>query len=719
MMKWNRIRWQDAGSQLLFAANSFALVLFIAGSNIAVPAWLQVMGRMHPLVLHFPIVLLMLGALLLFIQLRDPAVNQWKIQFTSWLLLAAALSTCVTVIMGLLLAREDGYTSDGNIQWHKWGGMTVLWAASALYWLRGYAKAWLPKTGAILTVILLLLTGHWGADITHGNNFVLAPVTPRNSTVPFGKALAYEHLVKPILQEKCMNCHNAGKAKGGLSMELPQQLLAGGKSGKLFIPGNPAVSLLIERLHLPTDDKKHMPPAGKSQLTDEEVNILYYWIRDGADFKAAVASLPAHDSLRMLATTRLQPSASPEPVYDFAAADDKLVQKLSNNYRVVYPISLHAAPLVANWYNKDKFNIQSVSELLPLKAQLIEMHLQKMPVQDADLDILAQFKELRVLNLSFTNITGNTLAALAKLPHLKSLSLSGTPVTQQQLQQLKSAPALQELFLWNTSLSANDFAQVQKNFSKVNIVRGFTNDQGEQLKLNQPVVLNTAAVFRNTMTLKMQHPVKGVEIRYTTDGTPPDSTQSPVFKDSLVITDNMTIRAIACKKGWYASDPLQLSFSKTTYVPDSVLLLNQPEGTYLAEGGKTLIDGQKGGTDFGNGKWIGYTKNKLEAMVSFPQQVPVRSVTIGTIHNINSYIFLPQQVEIWGGSDAQHLRLLKKVIPAPNKKDDPVTAMNIDCTFATTQVSCMKIVMTPVVIPAWHPGKGKHAWVFADEFLFN
>ncbi|MBC9934438.1 c-type cytochrome domain-containing protein [Chitinophaga qingshengii] len=717
-MKWNRVGWQDAGNQLLFAVNIFALVLFVAGSRIVAPAWLQVLGRMHPLVLHFPIVLLILGGLLLFVQLREPEANRWKTQFTSVLLLVAALSTAITVIMGLVLAREEGY-ADGNIQWHKWGGMAVLWAASALYWLRAFPKPWLPKTGSIIAVTLLLVTGHWGAGITHGNNFVLAPVTPHPTAVPLEKALVYEHLVKPVLEEKCMSCHNASKAKGGLSMELPQQLLAGGKGGKLFIPGNPAMSLVMERLHLPAEDKKHMPPTGKPQLTEEEVSLLYYWIKGGADFKTPVVNLPAGDSLRLIAASRLQPAVSKEPRYDFSPADDKLVRQLNNNYRVVYPVALHAAPLVANWYNKDKFNITSVSELLPLKGQLIEMHLQKMPVQDADMEILAQFKQLRVLNLSFTNITGQTLATLTKLPHLQSLSLSGTPVTLQQLTSLKSAPALQELYVWNTGLSPADVQQVQKTLRQVTIVQGFTNEKGEQLKLNQPTILNTTAVFRNSTQLKLQHPVKGVAIRYTIDGSAPDSLQSPVFKDSLLITGNTTVRAIACKQGWYTSDPIQFQLLKTTYTPDSITLVNQPEGSYIASGGSTLTDGQKGGTDHNNGKWLGYTKNILEAVVRFPQPVPLQSVTIGTLCNVGAYIFLPHQIEIWGGSDPRHLKLLKKLNPPTGKKDDPVAAMDINCAFPLTQVSYMKITMTPAILPSWHPGKGKHAWVFADELLFN
>lgn len=717
-------RWQSAGNSLLFAGNIFILFLLIFGNRVVLPPWLQVLGRMHPLLLHFPIVLILVAGILTFIRLREPAAEAWKQQLASVLLLAGALSAVVTVIMGLFLSGEEGYNGSGTLQWHKWSGVSMCWLASLLYWLGQSAinRPALQKGGVLITAALLVITGHFGADITHGENFVLAPVTPagKKPQVPFDQALVYEHLVKPVLEEKCMNCHNAGKAKGELAMELPAQLLKGGKSGKLFVAGKPEMSLLMERLHLPLDAKKHMPPAGKPQLTPEEADLLYYWIKSGADFKMKVAALPAQDSLRLLAAAMLQPAPSAAPVYHFAAADEKLVQKLNNNYRVIYPVALNAAPLVVNCYNKDQFNSKSIEELLPLKKQIIEMHLQKMPVQDADLNIIAKFPELRVLNLSFTNVKGQTLPALAKLPHLESLSLSGTPVTLQQLQALKTAPALKELYLWNTALSPAELDQLPAVFKQVAIIKGFKDDGKEPLKLNQPLLANTSPVFRSTAQLLLRHPIKGVDIRYTTDGSAPDSVNSPLFKDSLLLQGNTTIRAIACKKGWYASDPVQFNFYKSSYIPDSVVLLTQPDGSYAGSGAKTLCDGQKGGTDQGNQKWLGYVKEPMIAMLLFKEPVPLQSVSVGILRNINGYIFPPAKLEIWGGADAQHLKLLKRVIPAAGKKDDPAAAMEVAGTFPVTHVSCVKLVLDPLLkIPGWHPGKGNRGWVFADEVLFN
>ncbi|MEC5143866.1 c-type cytochrome domain-containing protein [Chitinophaga sp. 212800010-3] len=714
-------RWQQVGESLLFVLNIFILFLLVFHDKVILPPWLQVLGRMHPLVLHFPIVILLLAGILSFVRLPEPGAEQWKKQLTKVLLLTGALSAAVTVIMGLFLSGEEGYHGSGTLQWHKWSGVIMCWLASGWYWFgQSLESPMAQRISAVGVAVLLLVTGHLGADITHGENYVLAPVTParKGIDVPLDKALVYDHLIKPVLEEKCLSCHNAGKAKGELAMELPQQLLKGGRNGKLFVAGKPEMSLLIERLHLPLDAKKHMPPAGRPQLTPEELDLLYYWIKDGADFKTRVAALPARDSLRLIAASMLRPAAA--PVYDFGAADEKLVQQLNNNYRVIYPIALHAAPLIVNFYNKDQFNGKWITELLPLKKQIIEMHLQKMPVQDADLNTISQFTSLRTLNLSFTNVKGQTLSALTKLPHLESLSLSGTPVTLQQLQVLKQVASLKELYLWNTSLTAADLDNVQKTFAQVNVIKGFQNNGNQLLKLNQPQLLNTALVFRDQMQLLLRHPVRGVDIHYTTDGSMPDSVNSPVFKDSLLLAANTVVKAIACKNGWYASDPVQFSFYRSAYRPDSMRLITQPSGTYTGEGAKTLCDGLKGGTDQGNGKWLGYNKDPMEALMLFQQPVPLKSVTIGILRNIGGYIFPPEKVEVWGGTDPAHLRLLKKVVPAAGKKDDPAASLDVECSFPEARVSCVKLVLVPVAkLPEWHPGKGGKGWVFADEVLFN
>ena len=70
----------------LIVLHGLILILVIGQDNIQLPAFLEVVGRMHPLLLHFPIVMLFLAALLFWFP-DSLGVNS-KIAF-KWLLLSA------------------------------------------------------------------------------------------------------------------------------------------------------------------------------------------------------------------------------------------------------------------------------------------------------------------------------------------------------------------------------------------------------------------------------------------------------------------------------------------------------------------------------------------------------------------------------------------------------------------------------------------------------
>src|SRR5262249_51533256 len=77
----------------------------------------------------------------------------------------------------------------------------------------------------------------------------------------------FESKVRPLLIERCQNCHStkAKKHKGGLLLDSRAALLKGGDSGPAVEPGQPSKSLLIKAVRQ-TDSTLQMPPNGK--LTD-------------------------------------------------------------------------------------------------------------------------------------------------------------------------------------------------------------------------------------------------------------------------------------------------------------------------------------------------------------------------------------------------------------------------------------------------------------------
>src|SRR3979409_1113371 len=59
------------------------------------------------------------------------------------------------------------------------------------------------------------------------------------------KSPRFESNVQPLLREKCFACHDAKSKQAGLSMETRDDLLKGGKSGAVVIPGKANDSLLL------------------------------------------------------------------------------------------------------------------------------------------------------------------------------------------------------------------------------------------------------------------------------------------------------------------------------------------------------------------------------------------------------------------------------------------------------------------------------------------
>jgi uncharacterized membrane protein len=707
---------------LLFTLNIFIVVLLIAGNSLVVPQWLQPVGRLHPLILHFPIVILMLALVMEFFRFRPEFADEKLYQrFTTYLLVLGALLSSLTVIMGLFLSKEPGYEGS-TLQWHKWFGVSVAFVAYIIYLWRNSSRytATMAKTCAFVTLFCLILAGHFGADLTHGEDFLLAPIFQKEkNTVSVDKALVYQDVIAPIFETKCFSCHNSDKMKGGLMLTNAAVILKGGKTGKLFVKGQPAISLLLQRIHLPEEEKKHMPPTGKPQLTDQEKMMLYLWIKSNPDFKKKVIELPETDSLRVLASTRLKPAESAEEIYDFSAADDKDIKKLNNNYRVIYALANESPALAVNIYNKSTYSVKVLDELNPIKKQVVALDLNKMPVKDEDLKTIARFENLRRLNLNFSDINGSGLKYLASLKHLKTLSLAGTKLNPDAVKQIIGIKSITELAIWDTGLKQAEIQQLQAANKKIRLLAGYKDD-GKPLKLTSPLLKNTSQIFQRSFQLQLSNPIKGVDIRYTTDGSVPDSARSVSYKPGTVFTTSTTLRARAFKAGWLGSDTVQFNFYKNTYTPDSIRFLAPADSKYYADGAKTVIDKELGGSNYGNMKWLGSQKD-MTMLLLFKKPINLHSLTLNTIRNIDGQIFLPAEIEVWGGTDEQHLKLLSTLSTAPPHKKDPVAVISLECRLKTTaSISCIKLMARPLKkVPAWHPAKGKPGWVFTDELFLN
>lgn len=99
----------------------------------------------------------------------------------------------------------------------------------------------------------------------------------------------FETHILPIFQESCFECHSdpaqrkGKKPKGGLRLDSPAFIKAGGNDGASFVAGEPDESLLYELITLPEDDDDVMPAKGEL-LTQDQVALVRKWIESGGNF---------------------------------------------------------------------------------------------------------------------------------------------------------------------------------------------------------------------------------------------------------------------------------------------------------------------------------------------------------------------------------------------------------------------------------------------------
>ena len=194
----------------------------------------------------------------------------------------------------------------------------------------------------------------------------------------------------------------------------------------------------------------------------------------------------------------------------------------------------------------------------------------------------------------------------------------------------------------------------------------------------------------------------------------------PFFKGNETINSNTLIKAKAYKPGWITSNMLEVNFYKNTYTPDTVIYLTKPNDKYKDDAGKLLIDLKKGESDFRFGNWVAFRENRMELLLQFAAPTPVQSVTLSSLIDLGGYIFPAKSIEIWGGDEIKNLKLLGHLVPEQPTKFIPNVMKGFECKFNTAKVKYIKIIGNPVAkLPAWHPGKGKKAWIFIDEVLVN
>lgn len=695
---------------VLVSLNLLLLFLATFSSSLQLPTILQWGGRLHPMILHFPIALILLTIILYFFPL-PPTTSKL-------LTLLSALTAVITALLGLFLSATGEYDAQ-LVTSHLWLGvgtsiLTMLW------WIFRDTVFW-KRLCTILVVPTLIIGSHYGASLTHGEDYIRWPeeevATPQR--VITDSTAIFTALVEPILAAKCYSCHNEKKAKGELVMTSVASLLKGGKNGPLWKAADPLNSHILQRAQLPEDDKKHMPPRGKAQLTANELVILEAWISAGANLQKRFLDYPATDSFRM-AMQQYVPKPVQGKTWEFEAASPSAIQSIQTPFMHIQPLALGSPALMVRFMVRTKYDPASLKALQKIAPQVVELHLDNMPVTDQDLQYLQPFEHLSYLNLNNTSITGKGLEQIRQLPALQELALAGTALAERDLRLLTSMPALKKVYCWNSKLDSAGLASLQAANKNLQWELGFKPSQHEVLKLTTPQYVDRDnPIFRVGDTVRLKHPMPGVEIYYTLDGSAPDSLHATRYPGYIVAEKLSQIRAIACRPGWLTSDTLNKLVFIQSALPTRLRLNGKPDTLYRLSGAPSLMDGKTGDVNNTGEHWMGFYGTVCDLNVYFSEPRTFREVVVSTLKKTGPHIFPPSHLELWAGNDSLHLTKISERNPAiPDHYDqDRIEAQVLPSKRA---YQYYRIKVFPVkALPAWHNSKGKKVWVFVDEVFFN
>ncbi len=477
------------------------LMLFLAGADGHLqdapastgPDWWGALAGLHPLVIHFPIALIIVAALVELV-----ALLARHHRLTSFGIIAVLVGTPFAVLAawsGWSLA-DEGYGRGLELDLHRWLGvasvglLALMFVLTLVSWFGHRQWATGSVRGLLLvSAILIGITAHFGGDMVWGKSLVAeslfpgpdatsdvrtaagegtgavrddpapaaTPAEPAGTAGPTVAAVSFEAQVKPILDTHCWDCHGpTGRAKAGIRLASAADFSRDIHGAPMVDPGSPEGSELFKVVNLPRDDDLAMPPSGPG-LTKQEIEVLRRWILEGGRLEPAAAAPSTADVTRDEPRPQ-DPPAPPgaDPLTDAQrSAMRDSTSRLRERGVSIRPVSVD-----------NPFQVLNANGL---------SHRLEPPFGDADLALVAGLRPvLQDLDLANTEVTDRGISDLAGFDHLERISLKDTATSDPGARVLAGLPALEVVNLFGTQLGDEGLLELARSASIRRIYAGQT-----------------------------------------------------------------------------------------------------------------------------------------------------------------------------------------------------------------------------------------------------
>lgn len=713
-------RFRQITLNLVYFLNVLLIFLLVFEDWVQLPVFLQVTGRMHPLVLHFPLVLLFVGIFLEWLtslkNFHHPATRE----ITTVVFYLFALGAAFTALFGFFLYREGSYLGD-EVVWHKWLGTAVSLLAVLIILLK--EKSPLIYYGLLVSsAICLIWAGHLGAEITHGKGFLTEPIRRQwhARTIEIenpDSAVVFRDVIQPILNEKCLNCHNSNRAKNNLILSDYQSIIKGGKNPGALVAGKADESLLYQYALLPLDDSLHMPPKEKLQLDQEEIKLIGWWINTGAKAHEKYVKFPKADSIHTIMLARFQPKTGIDLI-DISFADQAKIKDLNNPYRTVQQISTRKPYIAVFLGSKKDFSGKDLTELKDIGKQIISIDLGNSAVKDDDLQYLIQFPHLQKLHLQNIPVGDEGIKQLRGLRHLNFLNLSGTKVTAKTIDEVSGWENLKKLYLYNTAIPEESVKSLKTSRPELAVysTQFDLSDTVYNAQLTRPIGKIDSTVFRKKASIEIKLSRGKVKYYYTVDGSEP-TIESNLYSEPFQVYQSCKVKIMATMVGWINSDVAIFPLLKVGIKPEKIVLETKPDPKHSGKLDSTLVDGKTGTLNRADKEYLGFVNQNFQALLQFAKNQKISRLTLSFLEDVEKGILSPEYVEIWGGDDKNNLIKLGRMTTLPPLVKRPAAKDIIQIKFPEQTVRYIRLKAKNIgSLPSWvPPQKTVKPSLFIDE----
>lgn len=463
------------------------------------PNFVLFLGQFHPLIVHFPIGLLVVAALMEGLSRYDRRFEGLDVA-TAFVLFAGAVSAVFAAVAGYFLSLPGGYSA-GVISWHMWLGIGVAVAGLVAGGLKEavrraiFTSPVVDKAYVVVlvsTVGMLVLTGHLGGQLTHGSNYLtrympgaLKALTGLGSDplasgtiANVDSAVVYADLVQPILNDRCVVCHGESKTRGDLRLDTPEHIVTGGENGAVLVAGEPEQSELVRRITLPLYHDDRMPPEGEQPLTIEQTELIRWWIKSGASFEQQVAQAREETppSVQTILARLSRPQGERQTgIYalEVDPPDSSAIVQLNDQGFEIQRVTQDAPFVGAAFVDREApVDADRLEQLEPLLPNIAWLHLEGMEIEPDALEVIGQMQHLTHLYLQQSSVNDEALARLQELEYLKYLNLYGTGVSDAGIEHLAALKNLESVYLWQTNVTESGADRLKARVKKASVNMG-------------------------------------------------------------------------------------------------------------------------------------------------------------------------------------------------------------------------------------------------------